>query len=1136
MDAPTHPQLLPSQDTPSDAALWYMDAVIYQLNVKAFFDSNDDGMGDFRGVAAKLDYVKELGVNTIWLMPFYPSPLRDDGYDIAGYDDVHPQYGTLDDFKLMLAEAHKRDLKVITELVINHTSDQHPWFQRARKAPPGSPERNFYVWSDDPEKYAGTRIIFTDTETSNWTWDPVAKAYFWHRFFSHQPDLNFDNPAVLEAVFKTMRFWLDMGVDGFRLDAIPYLIEREGTNNENLPETHAVIKQLRAAIDAQYANRFLLAEANQWPEDVRDYFGEGDECHACYHFPLMPRIYMAIAQEDRFPVTEIMEQTPEIPPTCQWAIFLRNHDELTLEMVTSKERDYMYSTYASDPRARINLGIRRRLAPLMDNDLDRIKLMNALLLSMRGSPIIYYGDEIGMGDNFFVGDRNGVRTPMQWSFDRNAGFSRADPQRLYLPPIMDSVYGFQAVNVESQQRDPSSLLNWMRRMLTTRGAHRAFGRGELLFLKPGNRKILAYLRVLTTSPAETIGEVILCVFNLGRSAQPVELDLSAFKGRVPVELLGRAAFPPIGELPYLLTIPAHGFYWFRLSSDAPAPAWHEALTPAEDRPVLVLFDGWLSFFREQAVPWRMGLATRTRNAFEADVLPSHVQTQRWFAMKDRRIERARLVDQAIWSAAAAEGETQAPSIAGTGGPGRAGWLLPIVALDLAQTHEAPNYFVPLAMAWEDIDDERSRAALAATAVARVRQQAATGVMGDAFADERFARAVLGAMAAGSELATSRGKLRFSTTRAFAGIVGADDAAGARAALAALPVGRPQGQSSNTVVTFGERVFLKGYRRLRAGMNPEFEVGRFLTEVARFPHAVPVAGVLEYAGDDGTLMTLAIAQGYVENQGDGWSWALDHLSRHLEALRDGAAGTEDVHLLFVERIATLGRRTGELHAALAAPAGDAAFEPEPLGAADVAADQRSVADQLAAVLMQLQGALDAGTLVPAAVEPARRLLAARARLVARIDRIEAPGTHSRRTRFHGDYHLGQVLVVKNDFVLIDFEGEPGRGFEERRAKRSPLVDVAGMLRSFDYAAISALRAAARTPEEAAALAPVAAQWQGRVREAFLAGYRESAPPEATAAAGLLELYELHKAVYELGYELGNRPDWVEIPVQGLLRMT
>ncbi|HEV8095629.1 MAG TPA: maltose alpha-D-glucosyltransferase, partial [Burkholderiales bacterium] len=591
-DAPREVQM----QAPADDALWYRDAVIYQLHIKAFFDSNQDGIGDFGGLAQKLDYVQELGVDTIWLLPFYPSPLRDDGYDIADYHNVHPHYGSRQDFRAFVREAHRRGLRVITELVLNHTSNQHPWFQAARRAPPGSKKRAWYVWSDRDDRYAGTRIIFTDTEKSNWSWDDEAKAFFWHRFFSHQPDLNFDNPHVLKAVFRIMRFWLDMGVDGFRLDAIPYLIEREGTSNENLPETHAVIKQIRALVDANYRNRLLLAEANMWPEDVREYFGEGDECHMAYHFPLMPRMYMAMAQEDRHPVVEIMQQTPEIPEACQWAIFLRNHDELTLEMVTNSERDYMYRMYAADPRARINLGIRRRLAPLMENDIDRIKLMNSLLFSMPGSPIIYYGDEIGMGDNFYLGDRDGVRTPMQWSPDRNAGFSRADPQRLYLPPIMDPIYGYEAVNVEAQLREPNSLLNWMRRVLATRKTSRAFGRGRLTFLRPGNRKVLAYLR-------ETAEESILCVANLGRTAQPVELDLRRFKGRVPVELFGQTPFPPIGELPYLLTLPGSGFYWFKLSAEARVPQWHQEHLVRDDLPVVVLFDGWTSFFRDRVVPW-----------------------------------------------------------------------------------------------------------------------------------------------------------------------------------------------------------------------------------------------------------------------------------------------------------------------------------------------------------------------------------------------------------------------------------------------------------------------------------------------------------------------------------------------------
>ncbi len=746
-----------------DDVLWYKDAVIYQLHIKAFFDSNGDGIGDFAGLTSKLDYVKDLGVNTIWLLPFYPSPLRDDGYDVADYHNVHPDYGTRADFRLFVREAHRRGLRVITELVVNHTSDQHPWFQAARRAPAGSSKRDFYVWSDDPNKYAGTRIIFTDTETSNWAWDDVAKAYYWHRFFSHQPDLNFANPSVLKAVVRSMRFWLDMGVDGFRLDAIPYLCEREGTNNENLPETHNVLKTIRARLDANYKGKLFLAEANQWPEDVREYFGDGDECHMAYHFPLMPRMYMAIAQEDRHPVVDIMRQTPEVPANCQWAIFLRNHDELTLEMVTSRERDYMYRMYAADPRARINLGIRRRLAPLMENDPARIKLMNSLLLSMPGSPIIYYGDEIGMGDNIFLGDRNGVRTPMQWSPDRNAGFSRADPQRLYLPPIMDPVYGYEAVNVEAQLRAPSSLLNWMRRMLAVRQTSHAFGRGRLIFLAPGNRKVLAYLR-------EFEDEKILCVANLGRSAQPVELDLRRYKGLVPVEMLGRNAFPPIGDLPYLLTLQAHGFYWFRLSADVEVPSWHEEWLPPEDLPLVVLFDGWTSFFRERVVPWRIRMAEKTREQLEVEVLPRFLAAQRWYAAKSETTERATLVDHVQWK------------LDGSG------WLLTMV--DAIAGGVATRYFVPLALVWGDSDDAAVRA-LGPAAMAKVRQQADLGLLADAIADESFCRALVQAIGRGGELKTAHGAIRFSPTEAYGEIAGDD--------LASLEVRRGPGQSSNAVV-------------------------------------------------------------------------------------------------------------------------------------------------------------------------------------------------------------------------------------------------------------------------------------------------------------------------------------------------
>jgi maltose alpha-D-glucosyltransferase / alpha-amylase len=1089
----------------ADDALWYKDAVIYQVNVKSFFDSNDDGIGDFKGLTSKLEYIRDLGVNTIWLMPFYPSPLKDDGYDISDYQNVHPQFGTLDDFRAMLHEAHKLGLKVITELVINHTSDQHPWFQAARAAPAGSPQRDFYVWSDTDQKYLGTRIIFTDTETSNWAWDPLAKAYYWHRFFSHQPDLNFDNPQVLQAVLQTMRFWFDMGVDGFRLDAIPYLVEREGTNNENLRETHEVIKQLRAAIDAHYANRFLLAEANQWPEDVREYFGDGDECHMAYHFPLMPRIYMAIAQADRHPVIEIMQQTPDIPDSCQWAIFLRNHDELTLEMVTSKERDYMYTTYAADLQARINLGIRRRLAPLMENDLDRIKLMNSLLLSMPGSPILYYGDEIGMGDNFFIGDRNGVRTPMQWSPDRNAGFSRADPQRLYLPPIMDAVYGYPSTNVEAQSRDPSSLLSWTKRMLSVRKTSRAFGRGARRFLRPGNRKILAYLR-------EFDDDTILCVANLSRSAQPVELNLSLFKGRVPVEMLGRTAFPPIGELPYLLTISGYGFYWFRLTTDAEVPSWHEQIVSIEERPVLVLFDGWTSLFRDRVVPWRIGIAEKTRLQFETDTLPRYIETQRWYASKGTAIDRAHIADYVLWQEA------------------KLSWL--VTLLDVEGGGERTGYFMPLALAWEERDEERVRN-LSTAAVAKIRQQADVGVMGDAFADEMFCRAVAAAIAARKDISMAQGKLQFRPTSAFDQLAGRD--------FSALKVERPRGSSSNTVVTMGERLMLKGYRRLRTGSNPELEMGRYLTEVVHYPNCAPLAGTLEYIANDGETRQLAMLQGYIANQGDGWTHSLEYVQRHLEQYRTTPAGDTvpvNAHEAYLALMRVLAMRTAELHKALAQPTRDAAFSPQPLTRADIDAYRQRALDEARTALDMLATSLV--EMPPVDRDRAGAVLAQREQVFARIDALSTQVPKGLKTRIHGDYHLGQVLVTRNDFVIIDFEGEPGHSLEQRSAKHSPLRDVAGMLRSFSYVQHSALRNVAHDEAEAARLAPLARAWEIEVRAAFLSAYAAAihdakihGPEALQMGSGLLGLFELEKSLYELRYELGNRPGWAGIPLQGIL---
>jgi maltose alpha-D-glucosyltransferase / alpha-amylase len=1103
-----------NESTLTDDPLWYKDAIIYHLHVKAFHDSNDDGVGDFKGLTSKLDYIQDLGVNTLWLLPFYPSPLRDDGYDIADYRNIHPSYGTRADMRRFVREAHRRGLRVITELVVNHTSDQHPWFQAARRAPPGSSKRNYYVWSDSDEKYAGTRIIFTDTETSNWTWDPVAKSYFWHRFFSHQPDLNFDNPQVLKTLIRVMRLWLDVGVDGFRLDAIPYLVEREGTNNENLPETHIVIKQIRAVIDQHYKNRVLLAEANQWPEDVREYFGEGDECHMAYHFPMMPRMYMAIAQEDRHPLVEIMDQTPSIPDNCQWAIFLRNHDELTLEMVTDQERDYMYQTYASDPRMRINVGIRRRLAPLMDNDLGKIQLMNSLLLSMPGAPIIYYGDEIGMGDNIYLGDRDGVRTPMQWSPDRNAGFSRTDPQRLYLPPVMDPIYGYLSVNVEAQSRDTGSLLNWMKRIIAVRKGHQAFGRGTLEFLRPGNRKVLAYLR-------EYDHDTILCVANLSRSAQPVELDLSRYRGRIPLELMGRTTFPPIGDLPYLLTLGSHGFYWFRLSTEADEPSWHVEALPPADLPVLVLFEGWRSFDPQLVPATRRGMAERMRDRLCVEVLPGFLPTRRWYTAKDERLARVNLVRTTEWP--------DDPD-AGTDS-----WLL-VWAHTTTDSGREDNYFVPLAKRWGDPNEEPLRALLP-QALARTRRQAELGVLFDAMHDERFCWALADAIGRNSDTAVRGGRLRCWSTSTFEPL--------AEQARAQGGMRKPHGEGSNSAVCLGEHLFLKLYRVAQAGINPEVELGHFLTEQSRFDHIVRLAGAVEFIADDGAVTTLAVIQEYVSAQGDAWNWITDYLERFLEdallrPAKDQWADIENAHAANLAMVRQLGLRTGQLHTALARTTGDAAFDPEPVSLEDLSQWQQEVEREAADTFAQLARHMD--QLPDEARAPARALLDRQDQLHARIAHLSGTNVTGKKTRFHGDYHLGQVLIRENDFAIIDFEGEPARPLHERRQKHTPLKDVAGMLRSIDYAARTSVSGvqAERDLGETDVLDAFASDWRDRAERAFLDGYIEGADPSLFGGRldltqVLLDVMIVQKALYELRYELGNRPRWTAVPIEGLLKL-
>ncbi len=1265
--------------------LWYKDAIIYELHVRAFADSNNDGIGDFPGLMSRLDYLQELGVTCLWLLPFFPSPLRDDGYDIANYTDVNPSYGTLADFKAFLDAAHKRNMQVMIELVINHTSDQHPWFKAARLAPPGSPQREMYVWSDSDQIYKDARIIFTDTEKSNWTWDETAKAYYWHRFFSHQPDLNFDNPQVLEEVLKAMRFWLDMGVDALRLDAIPYLCERDGTNCENLAETHVVIKKLRAAIDEGYANRLILAEANQWPADVRPYFGDGDECHMAFHFPLMPRIYMALRQEDRLPITDIMAQTPPIPDNCQWGLFLRNHDELTLEMVTDDERDYMYFAYSADPRMRINVGIRRRLAPLVDNNRRRIELLNSILFSFPGTPIIYYGDEIGMGDNIYLGDRNGVRTPMQWTSDRNAGFSKCDPARLYFPVIMDPIYGYQVVNVEAQLSDHSSLLHWNRNMIALRKLFRVFGRGTLNFLNPSNRKILAYLRELDLGDGSK--ETILCIANLSRFAQPVSLDLSAYAGMEPVEMIGYVQFPTIPPGPYSLSLAPYSFLWLELQPAAVEPEPFPEPVEASIEPVEVgapaaldlLTKGWAGFLAGHGVAV---LETR---------LPEWLARQRWFGAKTRTIQSVRILEWVELPEPIAANTEILPS---RDLPADSSIPPALLYVEINYGDGCDVYQVPLAFT-TGADAEHIRSDRPLSILAELQTPAGSAVLHDATVREDTRQSLLTLIARNSSLglstletaaievaaslaaastgnsaremvmtgvadqvlkhperathtAGSQGSVHLRPHEVFPAAVGdgqreepvpvpvvnedgevqphplagspvapvsitaqPGEAAGEPRSISPIssPVnsqrrqprespsaGNPQHQAgllearassafassrgshhlpgklgsaeqSNTSILYGKQLILKLFRRLQPGENPDVEIGRFLTEKAHFTRIAPLLGELAITPSRGERTTVGMLQQLVANQGDGWQWFLDRLAEFFAEVADGPKAPE-VQLpdltaqqeipaelnkpaaASLSAAALLGRRTAEMHLALATPTDDPAFAWEPLTEADLLRDSERIAEQIVSALAALR--VKVPTLSEDVADDAALLLSRRRMLLAHAHAISETESGGRRIRIHGDYHLGQTLRTEDgagqaqgDFVILDFEGEPARPLAERRRKQCPLKDVAGMLRSFSYAAHTALEqylvGHGHPITEHGTLAGWARAWERAASAAFLREYMPSIKqvpellPALPQAQRLLSSYMLEKALYELLYELNNRPTWLRIPMSGILTM-
>lgn len=1103
----------------SNEPTWYKDSVFYELRVRSFHDSNGDGIGDFRGLTEKLPYLQDLGVNTLWLLPFYPSPMKDDGYDIADYTGVDPDCGTLHDFRTFLREAHKRNLRVITELVLNHTSDQHSWFQRARRDVPSGPWRDFYVWSDSAEKFKETRIIFKDFETSNWAWDPVAKAYYWHRFYSHQPDLNFDNPAVRRAVLQVVDFWLGMGVDGLRLDAVPYLVEREGTSCENLPETHAVLKELRQHIDKHFPNRMLLAEANQWPEDAAAYFGKGDECHMAFHFPIMPRIFMSLHMEDRFPIVDIMAQTPPIPATCQWAIFLRNHDELTLEMVTEEERDYMYRMYASDPKARINLGIRHRLAPLLGRDRKRMELMNALLFSLPGTPVLYYGDEIGMGDNIYLGDRNGVRTPMQWSSDRNAGFSTANPQRLVLPVVIDPEYHYETVNVEALQNNPYSFLWWMKRVIALRKQSKALSQGGIEFLTPKNGKVLAFMR-------EFNGARVLVVANLSRYAQYIDLDLSRFKGLVPLELFGRTEFPTITEAPYVLTLGPHAFFWFSLETSTPQS---QAAPSDANLPELSVSKSWLQIFDPD-----------DREALER-ILPAALRQRRWFGGKARKIKQARIYDMLRLPADPYD---------------MAFVIVTVEYIDsAAEAYSWPLVFWPNDATPPELKDQPH------AAIARLRtivnKKPVDGTLYDAAFDPRLPVALLHTIREKARIKGDMGQMSGKHSMALEALIDSS--------TVPLTPKVMKGEQSNTSIVYDDRLILKLIRRLEPGINPDLEVGHFLTEKVGFPNAPAVAGSLDYKTTKGVVATLGILQNLIPNQGTAWDYTLGEIQRYFEqALARAnnqqvlpvpaepllALSKEKIPAMAQELFGTylaaarlLGQRTAELHAALSRGGPDAPdFLPEPFSMHyqwSIYQTMRSWASKSLTLLRDRMASL------PERAKADAKKVLERESDIQKVFRVVTDGKITAfRMRTHGDYHLGQVLYTGKDFVIIDFEGEPARPLGERRIKRSPLRDVAGMMRSFHYASRTAL--SSRTtgpvarPEDREAIDRWAFFWEKWVSASFLDAYMTAAAPAGFLPATpkdtqvLLNAFLMEKALYELSYELNNRPHWVYIPLQGILQ--
>jgi maltose alpha-D-glucosyltransferase/alpha-amylase len=1086
--------------------LWYKDAIIYELHVKAFCDGDGDGIGDFKGLLEKISYLKDLGVTAVWLLPFFPSPLKDDGYDIADYYNINPSYGNIKDFKKILRECHDNNLKVIIELVINHTSDQHEWFKRARNSPKDSPFRNYYVWSDDPQKYRDARIIFQDFEVSNWTWDPVAGQYYWHRFFHHQPDLNYDNPYVQEEVFKIIQYWCKMGVDGFRLDAVPYLFEREGTNCENLPETHTFLKSLRKYIDENFPNTMLLAEANMWPEDSASYFGNGDECHMNYNFPIMPRMFMALQMEDRFPITEIFEQTPAIPESCQWAIFLRNHDELTLEMVTDEERDYMYKVYVKDPLARINLGIRHRLAPLMANNRKKIELLNNLLFSFPGTPVIYYGDEIGMGDNFYLGDRDGVRTPMQWNSDRNSGFSRSNPQKLFLPVIIDPQYHYELVNVEMQSQNRSSLLWWTKRIISTRKKHLALSRGDIKFISSDNNKILAFVRSFKN-------EIILVVANLSRFSQPVELNLEDYKGYIPIEIHSKNKFPAIKDSNYFFNIGPYDCNWFILEKIQKDIIKNESLPQVE-------LSTWKDFFSEAIF-----------EKLETDIFPEYIKTKRWFGGKARSIHSFNIIDFAKFQ------EEQNATI---------------FLIQVNYNSGAPEiYQIHVSLTTNNETAENLRNNFPSSIICSIKIGEEQGILYDALFGNDYQLLLFNKMCNNQKLLFSESEIQFSGNKALKKYSADCKDIKSKILLA---------EQSNTSITYDNKFFLKIYRKVDKVVNPDIEITKILSEQKHFEHIPFYLGFIEWNYGNSS-MALGMIQEMIPESIDGWTYALDRLSNFNEKILSNInreihttelQGTlidpvkyelipEEIKKILdatvAERMRLLGIRTAELHIELSRIANLKDFKPENFSLHY----QRSLFFSIQSLLRRtfLNHTKNIKNLPDDLRQEAEEILGMRDKIIDTLRLVYHHKFDALKTRIHGDYHLGQILFTGKDIKILDFEGEPSSSYSERRLKRSPLRDVAGMIRSFHYAAYSSLYLNTQIrKEDVSKLLPFVDQWYHYMSGFFMESYLDTVknynliPSNPNDLEVLLQTFLIEKSIYELNYELNNRPDWIVIPIQGI----